>query len=143
VEADESKSAAIGEGLYSAEWTERTYAECLRRAGELLFEGRRVIVDATFGDESRRQAYLDAARRWAVPAVLFVCEADAATARRRIDARSGDASDATWSVYQHGAERWQPLGHTTRRAAVTVRTEDSPERAEEAALAALRSRQLL
>ena len=31
--------AAFGEGLYSAEWNEQTYAECLRRAEDVLFEG--------------------------------------------------------------------------------------------------------
>ena len=36
-------SSEFGTGIYTAEWTERTYAELLRRAEELLFEGRRVL----------------------------------------------------------------------------------------------------
>ena len=39
------------EGIYTPEWTERTYAECLRRAEALLFEGRHVIVDASFSED--------------------------------------------------------------------------------------------
>ena len=44
------------EGLYTAGWTERTYAECLRRAKELVFEGKRVLVDASFRQEKGRRA---------------------------------------------------------------------------------------
>ena len=38
-------------GIYTPKWNERTYEECLARADAALFEGKRVIVDATFRDE--------------------------------------------------------------------------------------------
>src|SRR5204862_85119 len=79
--ADAPARSAYGAGLYSPEWTERTYAECLRRAEALLFEGQRVVVDATFGDDGRRRTFLEAAGRWAVPAVILLCEADPETVR--------------------------------------------------------------
>src|SRR5206468_7223266 len=70
--------------LYSAEWTDRTYAECLRRAEDQLFAGTRVIVDATFADDGHRQPFLSLAARLAVPAALLLCRADRATVRRRL-----------------------------------------------------------
>ena len=76
------RSAPFAQGIYTPEWTKRTYAECLRRAEQALFEGRRVVVDATFREEWTRRAFLDAARRWAVPALLFLCEADPGMVRR-------------------------------------------------------------
>ncbi len=97
-----------GEELYSAEWTERTYAECLRRAEAALFEGKRVIVDATFREDERRRAFLNLARKLCVPAVFFVCEAGARSVRDRLAARVGDASDANWDVYQTAAAGWEP-----------------------------------
>src|SRR5262249_54499476 len=39
--------------IYSSAWTDRTYAECLDRAEKLLFQGKRVIVDATFREEKK------------------------------------------------------------------------------------------
>jgi aminoglycoside phosphotransferase family enzyme/predicted kinase len=95
------------ERLYSAEWTARTYAECLRWADDALFAGRRVIVDATFADDVHRQQFLSLAARLAVPGVLLLCQADCEQVRKRLAERRGDASDADWAVYESAAARWQ------------------------------------
>ncbi len=110
-------------GIYSPAWTERTYAECLRRAQELLFEGRRVLVDANFREDARRQAFLDAARQLCVPALLLLCEARPETVRARLAQRHEDASDADWSIYQQIAAHWQEPGPATRSRLVSVNTE--------------------
>jgi len=109
-------AAEYGEGLYSTVWTDRTYAECLKRATELMKNGGRVIVDATFMEEHRRDMFLNAARQLNVPALWLVCEADERVTHQRLNDRRGDASDADWSVYQTAVGRWQPPGPATRRA---------------------------
>ncbi len=129
--------AGFGEGIYSPEWTERTYAEMLRRAEGLLFEGRRVLVDASFRAEGHRRAFLQAAARWGVPAVLLLCRAEPETVRTRLQARRGDASDADWSIYQKTAERWEEPGPLTRAAVREVATGGSPEQALASGLAIL------
>jgi hypothetical protein len=96
--------------MYAPEWTDRTYATCLRRAEALLFDGRRVIVDATFSAEAYRRQFFDLAARLAVPAALVVCRADPAAVRARLAARKGDASDADWAVYEDAARRWEEPG---------------------------------
>lgn len=105
---ESSAAAGPGEGLYTKDWSDRTYAECVRRAEQLLFEGRRVIVDATFIERQRRQPFYDLTLRSGVPLVSLVCQADEATVKARLAARRGDASDADWSVYLHAAERRDP-----------------------------------
>lgn len=124
---------SFGEGLYTSEWTDRTYAECLRRAEERLFAGKRVIVDATFADEERRQTFLDAARRWGVPALLLVCTSDPQTIKTRLEARRGDASDADWSIYLEAAQRWQPPSKKCARASFSIATDGPAEAALEQA----------
>lgn len=102
------------EGIYTPDWTQRTYAECLDRAKELLFQGKRVVVDATFREESRRREFLELAARLAVPAAFLVCHADSDVVQSRLTLRQGDASDANWSAYQRAAAEWQPIGPQTR-----------------------------
>jgi aminoglycoside phosphotransferase family enzyme/predicted kinase len=126
------------EGIYTPEWTERTYAECLHRAEALLFEGHRVIVDASFGAESMRQLFLEAATRWGVPGVLYWCQAEPEVVRRRLEHRHGDVSDADWSVYLEAAARWEAIGPATSRAVREIATGPGPEQAVAEALAALR-----
>jgi aminoglycoside phosphotransferase family enzyme/predicted kinase len=123
--------------LYGPDATERTYAECLRRAETLLFAGKRVLVDATFREERHRQAFLELAARWAVPVLFLVTHADPKTVRRRLQRRTGDASDAGWQVFQQLAATWQAPGAVTRQALREIDTGVSVEESLDQALAAL------
>jgi predicted kinase len=131
------------EDLYTARRTEETYAECLRRAERLLFEGERVLVDATFREDRRRRAFLEAAARWGVPSVVFLCEAPPEVVRARLEGRRGDASDADWPVYQHLAGRWEEPGAFTAPFVRRLLTDDSREHVRARALAELRDLGLL
>jgi aminoglycoside phosphotransferase family enzyme/predicted kinase len=132
------RAAASSREIYSPEWTERTYAECLRRAEEALFEGRRVLVDATFREERQRRAFLDAAGRWAVPGLLLLCQAAPDVVRERLEGRRGNASDADWAVYLRSAASWEEPGPATREAMRAVPTDGGREQVVAAALDALR-----
>jgi aminoglycoside phosphotransferase family enzyme/predicted kinase len=120
-------STAFGEGIYSPEWTDRTYAECLRRAEALLFKGKRVVVDASFREDKRRGTFLEAATALGVPGVLLLCKADADTVRARLRQRRNDASDATWAVYQWAADSWQEPSPVTKQRIRELATSTSPE----------------
>ena len=107
-------------GIYSIEWTDRTYAECLRRACVALRLGGRVVVDATFAEEHRRHQFLSAAIQLGVPAVWMVCDAAPSVVRDRLAKRRNDASDADWSIHQKAASAWQAPSPSSNRALVTI-----------------------
>jgi len=117
--------------IYTEAWTERTYAELLRRAAELLGQGERVIVDANFRQDAWRGRFLDAARSWGVPMFFVLCEAAPKVLRERLNARTGDVSDADWNVYQTLEATWQPLSAPVER--VTIAVDTTPPLAEYAA----------
>jgi aminoglycoside phosphotransferase family enzyme/predicted kinase len=129
--------ASFKAGISTPEWTERTYVECLRRAEELLFKGRRALVDASFRQEVSRRLFLESASRWGVPGLLLLCQAKPAVVRARFERRQGDASDADWSIYRQAADRWEELGPPTQRAARGIDTGNSAEAALSRALDAL------
>jgi aminoglycoside phosphotransferase family enzyme/predicted kinase len=124
--------------IYTPAWDDRTYAECVRRAERLLFEGRRVLIDATFRQERMRRLVLDAAHRWAVPALFFLCEADPGAVRARLERRRGDASDADWTVHGQAAARWEMPGQSTREAVRPLPASEDREQVLAAARAILR-----
>ena len=101
------QSGTFGEGFYSPEWNEKTYAECLRRAESLFFEGHRVLIDASFREDVRRQLFLDAAGRWGIPACMLLCRASSDVVRHRLANRTGDVSDADWAIHQEASSRWE------------------------------------
>jgi aminoglycoside phosphotransferase family enzyme/predicted kinase len=119
--------STFGQGIYTAAWTERTYAECLRRAEGLLFNGERVIVDANFREENQRHVFLNAATRWGVPAAFLLCQTDSNLVRSRLANRSEDVSDADWSVYEKAVETWEELGPETRSRLQIINTEEDLE----------------
>lgn len=141
--AQEPSPPAMRAALYSAGSTDRTYGECLRRAEQLLAEGRRVIVDATFREEPRRKLFLEAAVRCGVPAAVVVCEASPETVHRRLEGRKEDASDADWNVYQRVAGNWEAAGPDVGRVLRSVSTEGTTEDALRQALDFLRGLGLL
>ncbi len=138
VSANEPNPSFFAEGIYANEWTERTYAECLRRAEGILFEGGRVLIDATFREDRRRRMFLDAAGRNGIPGRVFLCRADAGIVRERLRLRRGDASDADWSVYQETVGLWQEPSPAVLSAVYYVDTGGSPEEALAFALDQLR-----
>ncbi len=98
-----------GPELYSPQWTDRTYTECLRLAEAHIFQGKRVLLDASFHENHRRQAVFEVAHQLAVPAVMLVCELDPGRVRDRLASRVGDASDADWAVHEAMAKKWEPI----------------------------------
>jgi hypothetical protein len=102
-----SAAAAFGEGIYTPEWDDRTYGACLERASDLLFRGKRVIVDASFREAKRRRTFLEAAVTHGVRGVFLGCSASPDTVERRLAARGGGPSDADWAIYRAAAEAWE------------------------------------
>ncbi|HVB41949.1 MAG TPA: AAA family ATPase [Streptosporangiaceae bacterium] len=101
--------APYGEGIYSAEWTERTYAELLRRAEALLAAGESVILDATWTSAVQRAAAAEVAGRGAAELVQVRCAVPAGVAAARMSRRTGSASDADSAIaaaMAAGEEPW-------------------------------------
>ncbi|MBE1495650.1 aminoglycoside phosphotransferase family enzyme/predicted kinase [Amycolatopsis lexingtonensis] len=83
------------QGLYDAGHTDATYAELVRRAGELLALGEFVVLDASWNAARHRALAAEVAGRTDTPLLAVRCQAPEETAARRITTRSGALSDAT------------------------------------------------
>jgi predicted kinase len=138
-----SRPSDFENGIYSPEWTDRTYRVCLDRAEAALLEGRRVLVDATFREESRRRSFLELAQNKGVPGILLICDAVPSVVRSRLESRRHDLSDADWAVHIRAAREWEPLTPRTGRKTLLVETTGEPDRAVADALEILRGSGLL
>lgn len=132
---------AWGEGLYTTEWTERTYARTLELAMTAWREGRRVLVDACFASEGRRALFLDAARQHGVGTLVLHLEAPAELARTRLAQRMGDPSDADAAIHDRMALSWEPFRRGTP--VHRIDASGSPSCTQAQALQALRGADLL
>lgn len=128
--------------LYTPQMTDAVYAECRQRAADLLFAGKRVIVDANFPLHSQRQGMADMARSLGVPFCFLHCQAPEEVAINRISGRTGDASDADQQAYHRQAQRWEALQPAELTRAVTLNTHCPVDEMVRTGLAILRQRGL-
>ena len=117
--------ARTGEGIYTADWTDRTYARCLELARAALSEGERVVVDANFKTAAQRAPFVALAQELGVPLQVFVCETEPAAAEARLARRTGDASDANVSIYRAARRAWEPVA--PEQDATVIDTTGAPE----------------
>jgi uncharacterized protein len=104
--------SAIGDGIYGAEATKRTYARLYQMARGLLDAGFPVIVDAAFLMHAERAQFRLLAQEMAVPFVILDVQASSAALRRRILRRQEhgrDASEADLEVLQTLQAAQEPL----------------------------------
>jgi len=104
--------SGIGEQLYAADATRRTYEYLARLAGEILDAGWPVIVDATFTARGQRDLLRETARTRNAAFRILDFPVPVATLRERIVERSRagtDASEADLAVLQHQLESEEPL----------------------------------
>ena len=102
-------SRASGLDLYQPQATARTYAELFRLARGALEAGWPVILDAAFLHRAERAQALALAGALSVPFSIMDCQAPAQVLRERLQARRGDASEATLKVLDELSLSAEPL----------------------------------
>ncbi|MEU8849542.1 AAA family ATPase [Streptomyces sp. NPDC048564] len=133
IPAEQSAAAGYGEGLYTPEWTSRTYATLLDHASALLSSGESVVLDATWSDTAQREAALHVAERTSAELVALHCHVPGEVSAARLNARVPGTSDADLAIATTMAAREQPWPE-----AVAVDTSGPLESAVAQALAAVR-----
>lgn len=108
VPAESSQAAPYGEGIYAADWTDRTYAEMLRRAETLLGLGESVVLDATWSSDRWRRAAARLADRSCADLVRLRCVVPDALADARMASRTSvsDADEDVARVIRAEYEAW-------------------------------------
>ncbi len=106
------------QGVYSQEWTARTYAALLKEAGKALADGRSVLLDATFLRKADRQAAAREAAALGIRTIFVECICPQALALERLAQRwqarlagtqeaASRASDARPDLYATQASTWE------------------------------------
>ncbi len=99
----ERATAGFGKGIYTEDMTRRVYEEMVRRAKELLSQGKRVVLDATF----LRRWQRDLVRKSFERPLFILATASEEEIRRRLSRRK-DVSDADFGIYLKQKEVFEP-----------------------------------
>jgi aminoglycoside phosphotransferase family enzyme/predicted kinase len=125
--AQESAAAEVRHGIYSPEFSHRTYGRLADCAESALRAGFSVIVDAAFLDSTDRQMFCALAARLGTPLVIVSCQADPTTLAARVierSARHEGPSDATLSVLDTQLREIRPFEASEQSHVVPVDTSE-------------------
>ncbi len=123
----ESTVADWGQGIYTDEWTDRTYRRLHDLAAESLVADRPVILDATYLETGRREDAAEVGRQFGVPVLLVetVCDERVVAERLAVrDARHDASSDARLGTFrrQRAEIKQSPPGIPASVPAIVVDT---------------------
>lgn len=104
------RGEAPNQGIYTPEFSRRTYDELLQRAAAPLAAGQSVLLDASYQSRAER----DLVRSWAagrqVPVHFVQCICPEEEVKRRLGLRAADptaASDGRWEILQVQKNRFE------------------------------------
>lgn len=121
----EHKYEEFESGIYKREFTDRTYAEILKRAGDILISGSSVIIDASFRKKYYRKLASDMASGFMIK--LFVIETicNREDIKKRLNSRIKNKeiiSDGRWEIYNRQKEDFDELDEIDKNYHIIVDT---------------------
>ncbi len=100
------------EGIYSPQFSDRTYDAMLSEARQQLLTGKSLILDGTFRRADDRTKAVKLAQAVGADCWIVQCVLDETQARRRLEIRAtegGSPSDGRWEIYGLQMRQWEPV----------------------------------
>jgi aminoglycoside phosphotransferase family enzyme/predicted kinase len=126
-DARQATAAAVRKGIYSPEFSHRTYARLAECVEHCLNARLNTIVDASFLEPADRAMFRSLAQRMRVPCLIVSCQADPITLAERLLERSAartDPSDADLAVLDTQLREIQPFAAAEQRSVIAVDTSE-------------------
>lgn len=118
---------AVGKGIYSADFTRKTYAAMLKQAAVNMEQGQSVVfLDGSYSNLEEREAVVEMAGQYDATPLFIYCTCSADEVRRRLQKRAVDetaVSDGRWEIYQHQLKAFVDPALGTGGRLVTLDTE--------------------
>ncbi|MBM9511747.1 AAA family ATPase [Desulfogranum marinum] len=118
---------AVGKGIYSADFTRKTYAAMLKQAAVDMEQGQSVVfLDGSYSNLEEREAVVEMAGQYDATPLFIYCTCSADEVRRRLQKRAVDetaVSDGRWEIYQHQLKAFVDPALGTGGRLVTLDTE--------------------
>ena len=129
IDAATRKTEGYDQGIYSGEFTRKTYQAMLDSAEQkILAGGQAVVLDGSYSSREERSRVVDFATRLNAGYVFIHCVCSDKTVRERLEQRAKDplaVSDGRWEIFLLQREQFQPPSELDENLLVTVETEQS------------------
>lgn len=131
VAPDEHRYVEFETGIYSPEFTRRTYAAMFEEANRFLARGQSAALDASFGRSADRTRAGTLAERGGADFCLVECTAPDAELQKRLNRRTegleATVSDGRREILERQKRRWDPIRGLPSGVVVRIGTDGPPE----------------
>jgi len=114
------------QGIYTSDFTAKTYTALLERAEQNLAQGQGVVLDASYQRQADRDRVRMLAQRLGVRLYCILCICPEEEMKRRMAKRAFDpqaVSDGRWEIYLKQKERFEPPTELAPDQLITLSTD--------------------
>ncbi|OGR06156.1 MAG: hypothetical protein A2520_10520 [Deltaproteobacteria bacterium RIFOXYD12_FULL_53_23] len=114
------------QGIYTSEFTSKTYAALLAKAEQNLAQGRGVVLDASYQQKTDRDQVRMLAQRLDVRLYFVLCVCPEEEMKHRMAKRALDpqaVSDGRWEIYLKQKERFEAPAELAPDQLITLATD--------------------
>jgi predicted kinase len=121
----ESRRSTVDTGIYTGEFTGKTYKALLEKAEAVLRQGDSVVLDASYQFERDRQGVRALAKHLNSRVYFIYCQCSEVEMKRRMSLREQDpaaVSDGRWEIYLKQKQRFEPPVELAASELITIDT---------------------
>ncbi len=125
----DSDKSSFEQGIYSSDFSQKTYSLLLEKAETAIMNGQAVALDASYSTTSNRQQVLALATKHHVPIFFIYCSCQEKEMRHRMAERAKDpqaVSDGRWEIYLQQKDAFETPTEL-RDTLITIDTSSSPK----------------
>jgi aminoglycoside phosphotransferase family enzyme/predicted kinase len=129
IEPRQHRYEEFEQGIYSEDFSRRTYESMFQQMTERLKEGNSVVLDGTFRRSVERSRAVAIGREMGSDVWIIECTLPDEIARRRLEQRFQEGtsvSDGLWELYHRQQREWEPVNEVPCDRYLPLDTSGSP-----------------
>lgn len=131
IAATDRRADSMGQGIYTSEFTEKTYQAMLERAEQDIRQGAAgVVLDGSYSRRHDRRNIIELADRTGTEIRFILCSCSNEEIGRRLDLRTKDpkaVSDGRWEIYVRQKDAFEPPDELTAVQLICLETGEEPQ----------------
>jgi predicted kinase len=132
--ANKRRPDAMGQGIYTPEFTEKTYQTMLERAAQDLNKGNKgttgVVLDGSYSKATDRQKVSELAHSLDTRVLFILCSCSEQETQRRLALRAQDpnaVSDGRWEIFVQQRAKFEQPAELLPHQIIHIDTEAEPQ----------------
>jgi len=126
IKATQRRADGLAQGIYTPEYTERTYQAMLDAAGIQLQAGKDVVLDGSYSNSNDRNRVIECGNKNGARVQFILCQCAEEVVKRRLEQRARDplaVSDGRWEIYLKQKKKFEPPEELEKKQLLILNTE--------------------